>query len=439
MRETNFKVHSFVLGEFTPKANHRKQRYKGDKKAMTKPYERNISELKELFLVLCLMSKEVSMETMRMIKSDYGEQHVARCIINKLIQEGIIQKIKHTKGYSYILTDNGYEYIKRKFPKKYNYGIYQKTDRDSYDEATRVRNQKLSTLLYYLYRQGVSLENHFNNAVALFNGKSIFVNEPFFVSLKELRHIDGNFKSIFGCSVYGCVISKASITVVYAPDGKRQLRFSNEMAFKELLIKLLENAKSPYNDSRNYNVLYLYTSVADIKSSFTVQGNKSDKKVSQTRVCYQKLNYCNAYIVNATTPVWKLNEVGKAGSKILEVFVECFNLQPYNKTLKTMFADGIYQEGDKKALASVIWNLNPQKILDAMTYVYKRRSNQSDKHQKSDLVMLCYEEQIPTLQAILQNNKQVSNKIVVVGIKRNDVLKYLNGEIENISWVIGGS
>lgn len=412
---------------------------------MTKPYERNISDLKELFLTLCLMSKEVSMETMRMIKADYGEQHVARCIINKLNQDGIIQKIKHAKGYSYILTDDGYEYIKRKFPKKYNYGIYQKTDRDSYDEVTRAKNQKTSSLLYYLYRQNVSLENHFNNAVALFNGQSVSVNEPFFVSLKELRHIDGNFKSIFGCGVYGCIISKTSITVVYAPDGRHQLRFSNELAFKELLIKLLGNAKPPYNDSRSYNVLYLYTSVADIKNSFTVQGNKvTDKRVSQTRVCYQKLNYCHSYIVNAANPVWKLNEVGKTENKVLGVFLECFDLQPCDKAIHTMFADGIYKEGDKKALASVIWNLNPQKILDAMTYVYKKRNRQQsngwqDEHKKNDLLLLCYEEQIPTVQAILQGNKQVASRIAVVGIKRNEVLKYINGEIDNVGWVIGGS
>ena len=81
-----------------------------------------ISNLKELFLAVCLLSGEISQETIRKMKEDYGETAIKNNVIQSLKIGGYIKRYKRKDvGYGYQLTPKGLEYMKTKLPDRYDY------------------------------------------------------------------------------------------------------------------------------------------------------------------------------------------------------------------------------------------------------------------------------------------------------------------------------
>ena len=140
---------------------------RGKYKISTRP----ISYTKELFLVLCLVGRELSPKTVKLFKQDYGEYNVRRNVIYNLVHRGLIKKVGYRKSYSYMLTDRGFEYLMIKFPYKYNYELYKDYNEvNMYNEKIRERNRVLTSVLYCLVKQGVSIENYSGIAEKLFQG-----------------------------------------------------------------------------------------------------------------------------------------------------------------------------------------------------------------------------------------------------------------------------
>ena len=118
-----------------------------------------------------------------------------------------------------MLTDRGFEYLMIKFPYKYNYELYKDYNEvNMYNEKIRERNRALTSVLYCLVKQGVSIENYSGIAEKLFQGYEIKVEKPFFVSVKEMRSFSPRLGAIFSSSSYGCIVTQQNITIIYAPD-----------------------------------------------------------------------------------------------------------------------------------------------------------------------------------------------------------------------------
>lgn len=66
---------------------------RGKYKISTRP----ISYTKELFLVLCLVGRELSPKTVKLFKQDYGEYNVRRNVIYNLVHRGLIKKVDTEK------------------------------------------------------------------------------------------------------------------------------------------------------------------------------------------------------------------------------------------------------------------------------------------------------------------------------------------------------
>lgn len=390
---------------------------------MDKKYEREISPLKELFLSLCLVGREVSPMTIQMLKEDYGSSHISKCIIYTLIHGGIIEKTHYPKSYGYMLTAKGHEYIQRKFPDRYNYKLFGETrTTDKYIDRMRERNRSMSTVLYYLVKQGVSITDHHEIAEKIFNGEEAEISEAFFVTTKELRQINPAFTANIGTRAYGCMIDANNITVVYSPNAEHHLWLKSELEFKETFNNVLENAKPPYNNPKTLRVLYLYTSIPEIKNSFVVTAANNTGRKPQTKKCYKNLSYLQSYMGDLHNSVFQLDEISNEvfTNKIHDVFWDYFELTPYKRTIETMFVDGLY-EG--QVFTSILWDLNPTKIANAMEYALREGEK---------ILFLCYEEQQEALEAILKINKILKKRIIIANLKKDDVIKYINGEIEEI-------
>ena len=127
---------------------------------MSVTINKRISREKEVFLSVCLLAGEVSSETIRRMKRDFGESRIKNNVIQSLSKSGYITKVGYKSNYGYQLTDNGLEYLKIKFPKKYDYSMYAKSHAYIYKQTIRERARQLSMVLYTMTKQGVSIENN---------------------------------------------------------------------------------------------------------------------------------------------------------------------------------------------------------------------------------------------------------------------------------------
>ena len=75
-----------------------------------------ISKLKELFLAICLLSGEISAETIKKMKQDYGETQIKNNIIQSLKMDGYIKRWRLNKNVyiSFITKENVFKYIRMK-------------------------------------------------------------------------------------------------------------------------------------------------------------------------------------------------------------------------------------------------------------------------------------------------------------------------------------
>lgn len=386
-----------------------------EEKRHNKLSARPISKAKELFLALCLIGREISPDTIKMFKRDYGENYVKRSIVYELIHQELIVKIGYRQGYGYMLTERGREYLEIKAPNKYNYDFYADfgATHNMYNDKIRERNKSMTSVLYYLVQQGVSITNHYDEVKQLLDGKPVNISEPIFIPIKELRNMSERLMAVFASSSYGCVISSQSIVVIYAPDKEHHLWLTNEVEWKRVLTEVLQETQAPYNNPQNYGTLYLYKNIATIKDSFEVNATRIDNRSPSTRRCYLRLNYCNNYGSLLRGEPYQLKYVldKKLKKEISDIFYDECELSHYNPTIDTQFCDGVY-EGE--TLAAIMWTLNPTKMMQIIEYIIQTRNQ---------VLILCFTEQVDTISNIISINKSLKGKVLVYDLSRDEVMR----------------
>ena len=83
---------------------------------MSVTVNKHLSPAKELFLSIALVAQEISSETVKELKTDFGEKLIRNSVIRVLKKKGYIQKIGENGSYGYVLTGDGYDYVRIKFP-----------------------------------------------------------------------------------------------------------------------------------------------------------------------------------------------------------------------------------------------------------------------------------------------------------------------------------
>lgn len=382
-----------------------------------------IGKAKEIFLALCLIGGEISSKTVAMLKEDYGNDYIKANVIYYLTKMGCIKRIGVKKDYGYILTPKGCEYLRIKLSDKYDYSDY--TNSTSYvsNNGIRIRNRRLTELIYLLYRNGVEFCNHYGDIARIINGYEVTISKPFFVTTKVLRKTNERLAVCFGSRIYGCIVTKTSIIVVYSPDKEHNLYLSREESMQNNLSMLMSRALPPYNEVGALKALYLYPTTEDVIDSFEITPEKIGKSVAQTKKVYENLKYLVSYmnVFNGRTS-YDLKYVldTTLEQRINEVFVDYFELTPCQIKAETSFADSIY---DDDILTAVNWMLNPYKIVEAINYVKKKENK---------ILMLCFEEQKELLTKILSISRAAEKYIVIAYLSSKDVIDYIEGKIEEI-------
>lgn len=236
-----------------------------------------IGKTKELFLALCLIGGEISKATVSMLKADYGEHYIRVSVIGYFIRNGCIKRRGTNNDYGYVLTQKGCEYLKIKCPDKYDYEEYSYNHAYTKDANVRLRNRRLTQLLYVLYRSGIDICNRDRNMDKIVNGLDVRVDKPFFVTARSLRQTNEFLRKCFGSRAYGCIVTDTSVFVVYSPDREHNLFLNMEKKLNETLAELMKNAASPYNRVGALKALYLYPTEDDIVDSYTIKIEKLDK------------------------------------------------------------------------------------------------------------------------------------------------------------------
>ena len=108
-----------------------------------------LSYAKELFLSITLVAQEISSDTVKEMKKDFGESIIRNSVIRILKSKGYIQKVGKSSDYGYVLTGDGYDYVRIKMPDKFPYHIFQ-FPTHIYDRARRVKRRQMSMVLYNL-------------------------------------------------------------------------------------------------------------------------------------------------------------------------------------------------------------------------------------------------------------------------------------------------
>ena len=83
---------------------------------MSVTVNKQLSPAKELFLSIALVAQEISSETVRKMKEDYSDSIIRNSVIKILKKKGYIQRIGEHGSYGYVLTGDGYDYVRIKFP-----------------------------------------------------------------------------------------------------------------------------------------------------------------------------------------------------------------------------------------------------------------------------------------------------------------------------------
>ena len=118
-----------------------------------------LSLAKELFLSIALVAQEISSDTVKEMKKDFGESVIRNSVIRILTNKGYIQKVGERSEYGYVLTGDGYDYVRIKMPDKFPYHIF-RAPTHIYDRVRRVKRRQMSLVLYHLYREGVAFDHH---------------------------------------------------------------------------------------------------------------------------------------------------------------------------------------------------------------------------------------------------------------------------------------
>ena len=241
---------------------------------MSVTVKKQLSLAKELFLSIALVAQEISSETIKMMKEDYSDSIIRNSVIKTLKKKGYIQRIGEHGSYGYVLTGDGYDYVRIKFPDKFQYQIFQMPSH-IYDRELRGKRRQMSSVLYNLFREGVDFSDHAAELAAIFNGEAGGVSKPFFITTKEMTYVHSRLNTTYGTRLYGVIVTQSKFILLYAPSIEKNLHARIETGLYQSVKNVLSYAAEPYNLPVNNEYLYMYQSDADIVDSFSEIGKRS--------------------------------------------------------------------------------------------------------------------------------------------------------------------
>ena len=375
-----------------------------------------ISKLKELFLAICLLSGEISQETIRKMKEDYGETAIKNNVIQSLKIGGYIKRYKRKDvGYGYQLTPKGVEYMKTKLPDRYDYNCYSDSKARKYDDNVRFRNLTSSYILYYLARSGVDLTNHEDDMRSIFSFQAVEVEKPFFVTVKQMRRLHLRFRMIYGYRVYGWIITRDAFWAVYLHDSEHPICLSREESFHVAMGAVREHMQPPYSANQNYRFLYLYRNESEYIKSFN--GFKGyDTKTKFTVSMYQeyRLKKSAACIMSKSCNELLSILDDDVVDRINQVFFDEYELTHAPMDRDCRWFSYLYEGTYRTAICPY---LSPTTIVEALL-IFRPFS-------EDDVVLLCFDDSFELLQTFFRR-RRLEDRIHLAWLSRKDVMQYIS-------------
>ena len=393
---------------------------------MSVTVNKQLSPAKELFLSIALVAQEISSETVKMMKEDHSDSIIRNSVIKSLRKKGYIQRIGERGSYGYALTGDGYDYIRIKFPDKFQYQIFQ-TPSHIYERELRGKRRQMSSVLYNLFREGVDFSDHAAELAAIFNGETCVVSKPFFITTKEMTYVHSRMNTTYGTRLYGAIVTQSKFILLYAPSIEKNLHARIETGLYQSVKNALSYAAAPYNLPVNNEYLYMYQSDADIVDSFSEIGKRSAQTASTYRM-YVKSLLKEAHIFRMNGSTYRLSDVFDENRKraINAAFMEYYEVKPRPRSnMGECNISGYYRNTDIPVF--MVWDLSPSALVSAMEY-----TRQKGFGINGQVYLLCFEEDAKLIADILNLDRKMAKHFSVCDLPYQEVIRYINGEITHI-------
>ena len=383
---------------------------------MSVTVNKQLSPAKELFLSIALVAQEISSDTIKMMKEDHSDSIIRNSVIKSLRKKGYIQRIGERGSYGYALTGDGYDYIRIKFPDKFQYQIFQ-TPSHIYERELRGKRRQMSSVLYNLFREGVDFSDHAAELAAIFNGEAG----------SEMTYVHSRLNTTYGTRLYGAIVTQSKFILLYAPSIEKNLHARIETGLYQSVKNALSFAAAPYNLPANIEYLYMYQYDADIVDSFSEIGKRSAQTASTNRM-YVKSLLKKAYIFRMNGSTYRLSEVFDENRKraIDAAFMEYYEVQPRPRSnMGDSNISGYYRNTDIPVF--MVWDLSPSALVSAMEY-----TRQKGFGINGQVYLLCFEEDAKLIADILNLDRKMAKHFSVCDLPYQEVIRYINGEITHI-------
>ena len=393
---------------------------------MSVTVNKQLSPAKELFLSIALVAQEISSETVRKMKEDYSDSIIRNSVIKILKKKGYIQRIGEHGSYGYVLTGDGYDYVRIKFPDKFQYQIFQ-TPTHIYDRELRGKRRQMSSVIYNLFREGVDFSDHAAELAAIFNGETVAVSKPFFITTKDMTFVHSRLNTTYGTRLYGAIVTRSKFILLYAPSIEKNLHARIESGLYQSVKNALSYAASPYNLPVNNEYLYMYQSDADIVDSFSEIGKRSAQTASTYRM-YVKSLLKDAHIFRMNGSTYRLSDIFDENRKraIDAAFMEYYEVNPRPRSnLSDSNISGYYRNTDIPVF--MVWDLSPSALVSAMEYTWQKGFGINGQ-----VYLLCFEEDANLIGDILNLDRKMAKHFSVCDLPYQEVIRYINGEITHI-------
>lgn len=385
-----------------------------------------LSLAKELFLSIALVAQEISSDTVKEMKKDFGESVIRNSVIRILTNKGYIQKIGERSEYGYVLTGDGYDYVRIKMPDKFPYRIF-RAPTHIYDRVRRVKRRQMSLVLYHLYREGVAFDHHLTELEAMINGEPAEIKEPFFVTQREISQSSTQLNTAYGTRFFGVIFTQTKIIIVYAPSKDKNLYARTESGFYQSITCAFSAATPPFNLPTNIEYIYFYQTDEDMMDSFSEKGKRNVHTASTYRTyCNSRLKQSYIYRMNGTT--FRLSDILDTDKRkaIDAVFSEYYEVQPRAASHpKDVHICGYYRNTDIPVF--MLWDLSPSALVSAIDYTRQPGFGIDGK-----VYLMCFEEDADLIAEILNTDRQLAKHFAICDLPYQEVMQYINGEIERI-------
>lgn len=285
----------------------------------------------------------------------------------------------------------------------------------------------MSMVLYNLYREGFDFSNRLAELSALFDGSLTTVEQPFFVSAKEMTYAHSRLNTTYGSRLYGAIVTAEKFYLLYAPSTEKNLHARIETGLYQSMKTALSEAAAPYNLPANTEYLYFYLSHNDLVDSFSELGKRSVQTASTCRM-YQKSVMKQSHIYRMNCNTYRLTDLFDENRRraINAVFMEYYEVKP---RMPRYSADahicGYYRNTDIPVY--MVWDLSPSALVSAMDYTRQKGFGIEGK-----VYMMCFEEDSKAISDILNNDRRMAKHFAVCDLPYHEVIRYINGEIERI-------